>query len=126
MTWNRFSEKKPSKSGDYYCITKTGGAIILPYSSVHEQFNCYDFYDDYAASTDKIDVECWYELPPKPLLLEKTVTIPSTTILALKAVFYDYCHEVDDHTLEYQYDNMKITYDDAFDIVQRFINNLTK
>ena len=69
MTWHKFTDEKPAKSGYYLCALAYTYPLhgyhytVLEYSCKFEQFNCFDSVDD-RGKKFAMNVDYWTEIPP--------------------------------------------------------------
>lgn len=61
IQWFKASEVKPSKDGNYLCMTSPGRITVLRYGAKHQLFNVTEDCTDYA-----INVTWWTLIPELP------------------------------------------------------------
>lgn len=61
IQWFNASEVKPSKDGNYLCMTTPGRITVLRYGAKHQLFNVTEDCTDYA-----INVIWWTQIPELP------------------------------------------------------------
>lgn len=61
IQWFKASEVKPSKDGNYLCMTTPGRITVLRYGAKHQLFNVTEDCTDYA-----INVIWWAPIPELP------------------------------------------------------------
>lgn len=61
IQWFKASEVKPSKDGDYLCMTTPGRITVLRYGAKHQLFNVTEDCTDHA-----INVIWWTPIPELP------------------------------------------------------------
>lgn len=63
ITFILCSEQLPKTSGTYFCILENGGSLDMPYSSLHKEFNTYDWCDEEYCDRIKLPVVAWAKIP---------------------------------------------------------------
>lgn len=71
--WNEIAKLgTPLESGVYIALTEFGTFLFLNFSSKHQAFNCFDYFEN---SHSSIEVTHWMFPPQRPIKRERGVQI---------------------------------------------------